>query len=90
MTSSSNLESGSSVMPSSESDLSLVWVTIAHSFAKPSTCSASFARKDFGINNGKYAFTCPVSLIISSKEFLINSHNEKPYGLITIVPFTGP
>jgi hypothetical protein len=34
-------------------------VTTAHSFAKPSTCSASFSRKLFGMNNGKYAFLWP-------------------------------
>ena len=29
------------------------WVTTAHSMAKPSTCSASLARKDMGISSGK-------------------------------------
>ena len=33
----------------------LEWVTTAHSLAKPSTCSASFARNDFGIKRPKVA-----------------------------------
>ena len=33
--------------------------TTAHSFANPSTCSASFDKKLFGMNRGKYAFWVP-------------------------------
>ena len=57
MISSSSFDSGSTTTPFSASDFNLVCVTTAHSFAKPSTCSASFARNDLGINKGKYAFT---------------------------------
>ena len=64
ITSSSSLDSGSTTMPFSPSDFKRVCVTTAHSLAKPSIGSASFARKDFGIKSGKYALTCPVSLII--------------------------
>ena len=42
-------------------------VTIAHSLAKPSTCSASRARKLLGISSGKYALTCPSSLNFASR-----------------------
>ena len=42
-------------------------VTTAHSFANPSTCSASFSKKESGMKSGKYAFTCPVSLNIRSR-----------------------
>jgi hypothetical protein len=52
------------------------WVTTAHSGAKPSTCSASFSRNDFGIKSGKEALTWPVSLKASSKCFWIISHIE--------------
>ena len=55
--SSSSFESGSTTTPFSESAFKRVWVTTAHSLANPSTCSASFAKKDLGINKGKYAFT---------------------------------
>jgi hypothetical protein len=37
-------------------------VTTAHSSAKPSTCSASFAKKLSGMSSGKYALTWPVAL----------------------------
>ena len=33
-----------------------VWVTTAHSLAKPSMCSASFSIKLLGMKRGKYAF----------------------------------
>ena len=45
-------------------------VTTAHSFAKPSTCAASFSRNDSGMNSGKYAFEWPVSLNIAVEDAL--------------------
>jgi len=42
-------------------------VTTASSGEKPSTCCASFFRKDSGMKSGKYAFWCPVSLIRRSR-----------------------
>jgi len=55
ITSSSSLELGSGVNEPSSSVVNLECVTIAHSLANPSTCSASLLRKDLGIKSGKYA-----------------------------------
>ena len=41
-------------------------VTQAHSGEKPSTCSFSRSSRLFGMKSGKYALTCPVSLILRS------------------------
>ncbi len=46
----------------SSSSLPPPTVTTASSGLKPSTCSASFARKLDGMKSGKYALTCPDSL----------------------------
>jgi len=68
MFSSSSLDLGSGIKSVPSSLLvNRECVTIAHSFANPSTCSASLAKKDLGINRGKYAFVCPVFLNSSSK-----------------------
>ena len=48
---------GEKVITKLSSNFNLECVTTAHSLANPSTCSASFSKKDLGINNGKYAFT---------------------------------
>jgi hypothetical protein len=55
ISSSSRRDSGSGTTPDASCPVALrrVCVTIAHSLAKPSTCSASFARKDLGMNRGK-------------------------------------
>ena len=50
-------------------------VTIAHSFAKPSTCAASFSRNYTGMNSGKYALTCPVALNMPSRTRWMFSHS---------------
>ena len=49
MTSSSSLDSGSRIKLPSLLVFNLECVTIAHSFANPSTCSASLFKNDFGI-----------------------------------------
>ncbi len=71
--------SGSSSSPVGTSLPSLAssrwWVTTAHSLAKPSTCAASFSRNDSGMNSGKYALTCPVSLNILSRTRWMFSHS---------------
>src|SRR2546425_109633 len=64
---SSSADSGSGITacaPGLPVALSRVCVTSATSFAKPSTCSASFARKLIGMKSGKYAFWWPVALVI--------------------------
>ena len=67
ISSSSSFASGSTMTPlPAGSFFNLWWVTTAHSLAKPSTCSASRLKNDFGINSGKYAFWWPVSLNILS------------------------
>ena len=53
---SSSFESGSGTSPPSASAISRECVTTAISLAKPSTCFASFAMKESGMNSGKYAF----------------------------------
>src|SRR6266581_2536283 len=63
-------------------------VTHATSGAKPSTCSASFIRNSRGISSGKAQFSCPLSLIMSSKARWIASHIAQPYGRTTIMPRT--
>ena len=64
-------------------------VTTAHSLAKPSTCSASFERKETGMKGGKYAFRQPVALIRASRSSRTASHSAIPFGLITMHPLTG-
>jgi len=44
------LESGSGIKSPSLVAFNLECVTIAHSLANPSTCSASLFKNDFGIN----------------------------------------
>ena len=75
MTSSSSLEFGSGIKSVLSSFcLSLECVTIAHSLAKPSTCSDSLVKNYFGIKRGKYALVCPVFLNSISNAFLTLSH----------------
>jgi hypothetical protein len=64
-------------------------VTTAVSGANPSTCSASFLRKLSGMNSGKYAFSCPVSLNMVSSCCCILSQMPYPRGRITMQPRTG-
>ena len=78
---SSNFESGSGIKPAPSSEiLSLEWVTTAHSFANPSTCSASFDRNDSGIKSGKYAFWWPVSFNMPSSALRRFSQSAYPLG----------
>mmetsp|Transcript_45647 Transcript_45647/g.92134 ORF Transcript_45647/g.92134 Transcript_45647/m.92134 type:complete len:221 (-) Transcript_45647:515-1177(-) len=89
---SSSLAAGSAISPplaESGSLVSLWCVTTAHSFANPSTCSASFDKKLRGMNKGKYAFCAPVALILSSSSHRSESHTAMPHGLITMHPRTG-
>jgi len=72
--------SGSSSSPAGSSLPSLPgasrwWVTTAHSFANPSTCSASFWKYDSGMNSGKYAFSWPVALNMPSRTRWQFSHS---------------
>src|SRR6266550_3149004 len=73
---------------SSSSMRAPAFVTQATSGAKPSTCSASFIRNSRGISSGKAQFSCPLSLIMSSKARWIASHIAQPYGRTTIIPRT--
>src|SRR5438132_3617485 len=63
-------------------------VTQATSGAKPSMCSASFIRNERGMSSGNAQFSCPLSLIMSSKARVIVSHIAQPYGRTTIMPRT--
>src|SRR6516162_10481569 len=42
------------------------------------------------MSSGKYAFWCPVALIRPSRSACSSSHIRYPYGLITMLPRTGP
>src|SRR5215471_6199738 len=42
------------------------------------------------MSSGKYAFWCPVALIRPSRSACSNSQIRNPYGLITMLPRTGP
>src|ERR1700751_5047896 len=42
------------------------------------------------MSSGKYAFWCPVALIRPSRPACSNSQIRYPYGLITMLPRTGP
>src|ERR1700722_11947946 len=42
------------------------------------------------MSRGKYAFWCPVALIRPSRSACSNSQIRYPYGLITMLPRTGP
>src|SRR6201996_1317251 len=42
------------------------------------------------MSSGKYAFWCPVALIRLSRSACSNSQIRYPYGLITMLPRTGP
>ena len=42
------------------------------------------------MSSGKYAFCAPTALIRASMSCCIRSHRPYPYGLITMVPRTGP
>ena len=57
----------------SSSSLPPAWVTTASSGAKPSTCSFSRSMKLIGISSGKYAFSCPVALNMSSRARCMSS-----------------
>src|SRR5207249_11884851 len=61
-------------------------VTQNTSGVKPSKCSASLFSNRSGMSRGKYAFRCPISLILLSKCSLMLSQMENPYGISTMNP----